>query len=177
MKTIYTGEQVEDSVMTGLSTHKYPRLDANGNPLEGHGVYVLSTEQVSQLNGYKATRLQKELQDLPNQLRKSIDEEDLTVGEIVVKGDATTRGAISETLQFINELGANAPATIDWNAENGFFSIDKATLANIGIEIGKHRQKSFTAKKTLKAEIEAGTITTVEAAKTRFAELMEDYEK
>jgi len=53
--------------------------------------------------------------------------------------------------------------TVDWSidAEN-FVTLDKATVQQNGILIGRHVQASFTAQRQIVALIDAGDITTAE---------------
>jgi hypothetical protein len=88
---------------------------------------------------------------------------------ISAHGDDKTRAAISETVQFWQELDPeDAPDTIDWQSPDGFHAISLSTLIGLGKQIGFQRQKSFSVKKAVLAAIEAGQITTIEEAKAAF---------
>lgn len=134
--------------------------------------YELTASDQAEIDAREADALAFTLAALPGQLRRAIDGSIINVDGVEELGGSKTRNAIAETLQFIEALGANAPATVEWSAENGFHTLTVDQVRNLGIQIGLRRQKAFAAKKTLKEEIANGTITTVEAAKTRFSELM-----
>ena len=70
-------------------------------------------------------------------------------------------------------MGPAAPTVINWSAINGFHSLSPDQIKNLGIQLGLRHQKGFSARKILQEEIQNGTITTVESARTRFNQLMQ----
>ena len=86
--------------------------------------------------------------------------------------DDKTRASITEAILFLRDLGINAPATVDWSAENGFFALTFAQLETALLTIGLHRQKGFTARKILLAELT--DTTTKDEATTRFNEIVNE---
>lgn len=101
--------------------------------------------------------------------RKRVGEQEILFGEILVVGNKSTRSALSETIAFWRELDqAETPATISWQAINGFHDIDLPTLVGLGKVIGFHRQKTFAVKKAILSMIEEGVISTEEEVKAAF---------
>jgi hypothetical protein len=101
--------------------------------------------------------------------RKQAGDGPATFQGITVEGNAKTRTAIAETVQFWQELDPeDAPETIDWEGPDGFHQISLSTLIGLGKAIGFQRQKSFTVKKAVLRKIEIGDITTIEQAKAAF---------
>lgn len=90
--------------------------------------------------------------------------------DLRVKGDSDTRAAISETIQFWKELpDTQKPASIDWEYESGkFYMITLAELIDLGLQLGLRRQKTFSVKKAVIAQIDAGNITSESEAKSAF---------
>ena len=86
--------------------------------------------------------------------------------------DDKTRAAMTEAVLFLRDLGENAPATVDWSAENGFFELTLAQLETAILAIGVHRQKGFSARKTVLAELT--DTTTKDQVTTRFNNLTRD---
>jgi hypothetical protein len=84
--------------------------------------------------------------------------------------DDKTRASMTEAVLFLRDLGENAPATVDWSAENGFFELTLAQLETAILTIGLHRQKGFTARKILLAELT--DTTTKDQVTTRFNTLV-----
>lgn len=101
--------------------------------------------------------------------RKEVGDGLVTFQGIPARGDKSTRSAIAETIQFWQELDpGQAPETIDWEGPDDFHEISLSTLIGLGKQIGFHRQKTFTVKKAVIDQINAGTITTIEEAKAAF---------
>lgn len=72
MKTLYDGTQVSDGALTGMNVGKYPKIDENGKPLNGHGVYTLTTEEVAfreaEIAAYEAKKPKREAQQTLQEL-------------------------------------------------------------------------------------------------------------
>lgn len=101
--------------------------------------------------------------------RKKVGDSVVEHNGIEALGNKSTRAAISETVQFLQEIPADQrPATIDWEAHNGFKEVTLTELIDLGKKIGLHRQKTFSVKKAVMNSVEAGTITTREAAQAAF---------
>ncbi|PIR37726.1 MAG: hypothetical protein COV35_08580 [Alphaproteobacteria bacterium CG11_big_fil_rev_8_21_14_0_20_39_49] len=47
--TIHDGTTVADGTPVGMNTGQYPRLDTDGNPLGGHGIYPLTGDEMISL--------------------------------------------------------------------------------------------------------------------------------
>lgn len=105
-------------------------------------------------------------------LHAKYNQETITSGLAVFKVDDRTRQSMTEAILFLRDLGVNAPATVDWSAENGFFELTLAQLETAIIAIGAHRQKGFSARKTILAELTETT--TKDQATTRFNELVNE---
>jgi hypothetical protein len=86
--------------------------------------------------------------------------------------DDKTRASITEAVLFLRDLGENALAIVDWSAENGFFELTLAQLETAILAIGVHRQKGFSARKTVLAELT--DTTTKDQVTTRFNTLTRD---
>ena len=84
--------------------------------------------------------------------------------------DDKTRASMTEAVLFLRDLGVNAPATVDWSAENGFFELTLAQLETAILTIGLHRQKGFSARKTILTELTE--LTTKDEVTTRFNTLV-----
>ena len=109
-----------------------------------------------------------------NNYRKEVGDGLVTFQGIPARGDKSTRSAIAETIQFWQELDpGQAPDTIDWEGPEEFHEISLSTLIGLGKQIGFHRQKTFTVKKAVIDQINAGTITTIEEAEDAFDAGME----
>lgn len=64
MRTIHTGEEVEEDIKLGSNVGKYPRLNKKGEVLEGHGLYILEGEGLTNSNADAAVwREEKTLYD------------------------------------------------------------------------------------------------------------------
>jgi len=48
--TIHDGTTVADGTPVGMNTGQYPRLDTDGNPLGGHGIYPLTGDDLADYN-------------------------------------------------------------------------------------------------------------------------------
>ena len=172
MKTLYTGEEVADNTITGMNVTKYPRLDGDGKPLPGHGVYALSQGQIDDLAAINTLRYERQVSDKVDELRRNLSLGTVTVNGATVKCDDSTLGAISSTIMFFDKLGGNAPASVAWKAENGFFDLTPSQVNQLGLAVFSRRQKIFSSAKTVESEVADGTLTTLDEVIARYNELI-----
>ena len=90
----------------------------------------------------------------------------MKVVKSILKGDETTRAALVETITFLEKQ--DGIVMVDWEAENGFISVDVAALVQLGEAIAYRRQRSFTVKKAILLAIELSEILTEEEARSAF---------
>lgn len=162
MKTIIGLDGVEKEVADSV-----PVKTVNGKH------YELSQSDLDEINVKESKALSDKLRDLPNQLRKEEEKKIVNIDGVEERGDEHTLNALSKTVQFLTILGPAAPTVINWSAINGFHSLSPDQIKNLGIQLGLRHQKGFSARKILQEEIQNGTITTVESARTRFNQLMQ----
>lgn len=112
------------------------------------------------------------LKALAKSLRDEILATPITINGMEILTDQSTRSALSETIQFLTALGSNAPETIQWKAENGFFPVSLSDITNIGIAAAVYVQKGFAIESTLVDEITSGTLTTEAEVRARSTELL-----
>lgn len=154
VKILHDGTEVSDDTPTKMTSE---------------GRFLLSQEEVGQLEQDRYSQIKPRLHNFINQYRKEVGDGPATFQGITIYGDSKTRTAIAETVQFWQELDPeDAPDTIDWEGPEGFHQISLSTLIGLGKAIGFQRQKSFSVKKAVVAKIEAGQITTIEDAKAAF---------
>lgn len=103
-------------------------------------------------------------------LHAKYNQETITSGVGVFKVDDKTRQSMTEAILFLRDLGENAPPYVDWSAENGDHELTLAQLETAILAIGLHRQKGFTARKTILAELT--DTTTKDQVTTRFNTLV-----
>lgn len=86
MKTLHTGVEVADNTVTGVNVTKYPRLDKDGKPLVGHGVYALDATQLTEYNtrtaAYEARAGDRKKEDLRRERKALLDEADKAIFKI-----------------------------------------------------------------------------------------------
>lgn len=73
----------------------------------------------------------------------------ITVGAVKVATDRQTQAMLSGALMVVTR---NPAATIDWKGDNGFVTLDAATVGALADAVGNHVQACFTAER---AKVEA----------------------
>jgi Domain of unknown function (DUF4376) len=92
-----------------------------------------------------------------------------TSGGTAYRSDRLSRALMSTTLGYVR---ANAALTVEWKALDGTFSTLSATqMETVNSDINAHVEQCYAAEKTTKADIDAGTITTLEQIDAVFAPL------
>ena len=73
MKTLHDGTQVADDAICGSNAGKYPRLDKDGNRLDGHGLYLLQGDELdtytSERDLYKSQAPKRAQQVIKNEIK------------------------------------------------------------------------------------------------------------
>jgi hypothetical protein len=102
-----------------------------------------------------------ELKALAADKRFRVETGGLVVGGIPIATDRQAQAMITGASNLFDK--DPLLLTVDWSidAEN-FVTLDKATVQQNGILIGRHVQASFTAQRQIVALIDAGDITTAE---------------
>lgn len=81
----------------------------------------------------------------------------ITVAGVPVQTDRSSQAMISGAVALCDKV----PDTIiKFKASDGFVDLDAATMTAIAIAVGQHVQAVFAIEATVRAAIEAGTITT-----------------
>lgn len=140
-------------------------FDAEQNTEKYDDILYLEQELVDLLNYVEP---ETPLIILIPQVRRDYENSIVTINNMDFLGDSSTRAALTETIKFLEELGIDAPESISWSAENGFFDLGLSELKSIALQIGTRRQKAFVAQKLTQLAISDGSVTNIEDAKTYF---------
>ena len=106
----------------------------------------LSTPSLAQ---HKAARLA-----VVRTLRHQVESAGVDFGGLRIRTDVSSQTKIAGAVQLL----ANDPtlASIDWEAQPGqWVTVDRATMAAIGVAVGRHVQACFTRTRVLQEAIEA----------------------
>lgn len=91
----------------------------------------------------------------------------ITYGGLPIRTDDRSKllieGAYAKALD-----EANPSAPKNFKGENGFVTVDNATIISVALAVADHVQKCFDAEATVYAAIEAGTYATVQEVKDAF---------
>ena len=83
--------------------------------------------------------------------------------------DRVSRGLMSTTL---GNVRANPAVTVEWKALDGTFTtLDAAQMETFSADINAHVETCFATEKTCRADIDAGTVTTLGQIDALFAPL------
>lgn len=162
-----TLEQVNEWL--SQNAEKYPNAVWGDRPKSTSSKYIFVDEDNATFSFDDNAYNKGTLYPLIDDYRKEVGDGLVSFQGIPARGDKSTRSAIAETIQFWQELDpGQAPETIDWEGPEGFHEISLSTLIGLGKQIGVHRQKTFSVKKAVIDQINAGTITTIDEAKAAF---------
>jgi len=90
-------------------------------------------------------------------------------GGTAYRSDRVSRALQTASLTF---LEANIGTSVEWKALDGtFHTLDATTMATVNSDINTHVEACYAAEKTCKADIDAGTITTLEQIDAVFSPL------
>lgn len=172
--------QVADDTVVRTATVKEEVVigqDLNGNDvtklINVSKHYLLSSEEQDAIAQKEVAEQNRQLLAKPEELRKKLSLGTVTVNGVTVRCNDATLGSIASTIMFFDKLGGNAPSTVAWKAENGFFDVTPAQVNQLGLAVFNKRQKMFSSAKTVEAEVADGTLTTLAEVTARYNELME----
>jgi hypothetical protein len=101
--------------------------------------------------------------------RYEVENGGITVSGVSVQTDRESRGNLTAARILAKEDPAYSTT---WKTGGGFVTLDAATILTIAQTVHDHVQKAFNVEAAVTAEIEAGTLTSVEQVHARFDELM-----
>lgn len=160
--TIHDGTTVADGTPVGMNTGQYPRLDGDGNPLEGHGVYPLAGDDLTDYNQRLADAAAAEL---PNaQARKIIELETVRhekqYSDVVYNGNTYNAGKVARAniTAMVTSFNFSAKTDDTWlDINNAQVTLTEAEFQGLFDAMLASQQSAYMTEATKYGEIMALT--------------------